>query len=125
MAHGEVAALIQTFDVALAPYPRPDHVFYFSPLKLFEYMACGVPVVATNLGQISEVVRDGETGLLCPPGDHEALVAACERLLEDPDLRSRLGKAAAKEITPATPGTETPPAWSRSPKPSSRSDGSE
>jgi glycosyltransferase involved in cell wall biosynthesis len=98
MAHGEVAALTQTFDVALAPYPRPDHDFYFSPLKLFEYMACGVPVVSTNLGQISEVVREGETGLLCAPGDHEALVAACQRLLEDPDLRSRLGKAAAKEI---------------------------
>ena len=61
-------------------------------------MACGVPVVSTDLGQISEVVREGETGLLCPPGDQEALVAACERLLEDPELRSRLGKAAAKEI---------------------------
>jgi glycosyltransferase involved in cell wall biosynthesis len=98
MAHTEVAALTQTFDVALAPYPRPDHDFYFSPLKLFEYMACGVPVVSTDLGQISEVVREGETGLLCPPGDQEALVAACERLLEDPELRSRLGKAAAKEV---------------------------
>ena len=96
--HEEVAALIRRFDVALAPYPRPDHVFYFSPLKLFEYMACGVPVVATNLGQISEVVREGETGLLCAPGDQGALVAACDRLLEDPGLRSRLGKAAAKEV---------------------------
>jgi glycosyltransferase involved in cell wall biosynthesis len=84
--------------VALAPYSRPDHDFYFSPLKLFEYMACGVPVVAAALGQIEEIVRDGETGLLYPPGEQDALLAACDRLLTDPDLRRRLGWVAAKEI---------------------------
>ena len=98
LPHEEVAALIHRFDVALAPYPRPAHDFYFSPLKLFEYMACGAPVVAASLGQIAEVVRDGETGLLYPPGEFDALVASCERLLEDPDLRRRMGRAAAKEI---------------------------
>lgn len=98
MTHEDVAPLIQTFDIALAPYPRAEHDFYFSPLKLFEYMACGIPVVATDLGQISEVVRDGETGLLCPPGEHGALVDACDRLLRDPQLGSRLGKAAANEV---------------------------
>ncbi len=93
-----MAALIRHFDVALAPYPRPDHDFYFSPLKLFEYMACGVPVVAASLGQIEEVVRDGETGLLYPPDELEALTTACDQLLSDPDLRRRLGSAAAKEV---------------------------
>ncbi len=98
LPHEEVAALIHRFDVALAPYPRPAHDFYFSPLKLFEYMACGAPVVAASLGQIAEVVRDGETGLLYPPGQLDALVASCDRLLEDTDLRRRMGRAAAKEI---------------------------
>ena len=98
LPHEEIAPLIRRFDVALAPYPRPDHDFYFSPLKLFEYMACGVPVVAAGLGQIEEVVRDGETGLLYPPDELNALVEACERLLSDPDLRLRIGSAAAKEI---------------------------
>ena len=98
LPHEEVAALIHQFDVALAPYSRPDHDFYFSPLKLFEYMACGVPVVAAALGQIEEVVRDGETGLLYPAGQQDALLAACERLLSDPDLRRRVGMVAAKEI---------------------------
>jgi glycosyltransferase involved in cell wall biosynthesis len=98
LPHEEVAALIHRFDVALAPYPRPAHDFYFSPLKLFEYLACGAPVVAASLGQIAEVVRHGETGLLYPPGELDALVASCERLLEDPDLRRRMGRAAAKEI---------------------------
>jgi glycosyltransferase involved in cell wall biosynthesis len=98
LSHAEVAALVREFDVALAPYSRPQHDFYFSPLKLFEYMACGVPVVAAALGQIEEVVRDGETGLLYPPGQQDALLAACDRLLSDPDLRRRLGWVAAKEI---------------------------
>lgn len=84
--------------MALAPYPRPGHDFYFSPLKLFEYMACGVPAVAAGLGQIEEVVRDGETSLLYPPEEPNALVEACDRLLSDPDLRRRIGSAAAKEV---------------------------
>lgn len=98
LPHEDVAPVIRLFDVALAPYPRPDHDFYFSPLKLFEYMACGVPVVASALGQIPEVVVDGETGLLYPPEDRDALAQACDRLLSDPDLRQRLGAAATKEV---------------------------
>lgn len=98
LPHQEISELIRQFDVALAPYPVLDHAFYFSPLKLFEYMACGVPVVAAAIGQIAEVVRDGETGLLHPPGDLDALTAACTRLLDDSALGQRLGTAAAAEI---------------------------
>jgi glycosyltransferase involved in cell wall biosynthesis len=98
LAQEEVAALIRHFDIALAPYARLEHPFYFSPLKLFEYMACGVAVVAAELGQIATVVRPGETGLLYPPGDLEALTATCECLLADPGLRGRLGQAAAEQI---------------------------
>lgn len=94
----EIPALLREFAAALAPYPRPEHPFYFSPLKLFEYMACGAPVVASALGQIADIVRDGETGLLCPPGDTDALEAACDRLLSDPALRRRVGLAAAREV---------------------------
>ena len=53
---------------------------------------------AARLGQITEVVRDGETGLLYPHGELDALTAACDRLLADPALRQRLGQAAAKEV---------------------------
>jgi len=93
----EVPPLLRELTAALAPYPRPEHDFYFSPLKIFEYMACGVAIVASSLGQIAEVVRDDETGLLCPPGDLEAFEAACDRLLSEPPLRCRLGEAAARE----------------------------
>jgi glycosyltransferase involved in cell wall biosynthesis len=95
LAHEEVPGVVRLFDVALAPYPSLDHAFYFSPLKLFEYMACGVPVVASHSGQIAEVVRDGETGLLYPPGDLEALTAACARVLGNRKLTAALGQAAA------------------------------
>src|SRR2546428_5910871 len=97
LPHEEVAELIRQFDVALAPYSKPEHAFYFSPLKLFEYMSCGIPVVAAALGQIAEIVRDGETGLLYPPGEMDALIGACDRLLGDPALRQRLAQAAAEE----------------------------
>ena len=98
LLHEEIPSVIRRFDIALAPYPQPDHDFYFSPLKLFEYMACGVPVVAANLGQIPEVIRDGKTGLLYPPGNLDALVARCEKLLGDARLRAIIGKAGARLV---------------------------
>jgi glycosyltransferase involved in cell wall biosynthesis len=63
------------------------------PLSILEAMAAGLPVVASNVGGVSEVVVDGETGLLVPPSDAQSLAAAIERLLEDPVLRQRLGEA--------------------------------
>jgi len=92
--HDRVPGLIRRMDVALAPYPLLEN-FYFSPLKLFEYMAVGTPVVGSRIGQIQEVVRDGETGLLVPPGDPQALVDQIERLRRDQNLREELGRAAA------------------------------
>ena len=98
LMHEDIPDVIRSFDVGLAPYPKHDHDFYFSPLKVFEYMACGIPVVAAKLGQIAEIVRPGKTGLLYPPGNLNALVTGCERLLADDALRQKLGRAAAKLI---------------------------
>lgn len=96
--HEEIGDLIRIFDVALVPYAKLDHPFYFSPLKLFEYMACGIPMVAARVGQISEVVQDGVTGLLYPPGNLDKLTEACEQLLADLELRKKMGEAVAKEV---------------------------
>lgn len=93
--HDAVAPLVREFAVAVAPYPEAAHAFYFSPLKIFEYMACGAPTVAAALGQIAEVVDDGVTGLLHPPGDLDACAAACHALLVDRPRAARLGRAAA------------------------------
>ena len=96
--HEEVPALIREFDVAVAPYPLPAHDFYFSPLKLFEYMGCAAAIAAPRLGQIEEVIRHGETGLLYSPSDPEALADACDRLLSDRALARSLGLKAAAEV---------------------------
>ena len=58
----------------------------------------GSPLVSTDVGAIREIVRDGETGLLVPPGDQVALTSALRRLVLDGDLRARLGAAAAELV---------------------------
>ena len=68
-------------------------------LTAVEAMACGVPIVATTGGALPEVVgRDGETGLLVPPGDPSALAAALGRALDDVELRARLGAAGRQRV---------------------------
>ena len=63
------------------------------PVSVLEAMAAGLPVVATDVGGVAEAVEDGETGLLVPATDAEALARALERLLADGELRRRLGAA--------------------------------
>jgi glycosyltransferase involved in cell wall biosynthesis len=68
-------------------------------LPAIEAMACGVPLVATTGGALPEVVgRDGATGLLVPPGDPSALAGAIGRLLDDADLRRRVGDAGRRRV---------------------------
>jgi glycosyltransferase involved in cell wall biosynthesis len=68
------------------------------PMTILEAMAAGLPVVASSVGGVPEVVVDGETGLVVPPGDPASLAAAIERLLADPALRRRLGGAARERV---------------------------
>lgn len=79
-------------DAGIAPYPLTSR-FYFSPLKVLEYMAAGLPVVASRIGQIAELVGEGRSGILCPAGDAVALADAVDALRRDPALRARLGAA--------------------------------
>jgi glycosyltransferase involved in cell wall biosynthesis len=61
------------------------------PMVLSEAGAAGLPLVSTDVGAISEIVRDGETGVIVPPGDSESLHRALARLVADSELRQRLG----------------------------------
>jgi glycosyltransferase involved in cell wall biosynthesis len=70
-----------------------------TPVSLIEAQAAAVPVVATDVGGTRSVVLDGESGLLSPPGDSAALVAALGRLLDDPSLRRRMGDAGRSHVT--------------------------
>jgi glycosyltransferase involved in cell wall biosynthesis len=97
VSHDAVPALLASMNVAVAPYPQSS-CFYFSPLKVYEYMALGLPVVASRIGQLAEVIQHGHTGLLCPPGEAAGFAEAFERLREDPALGKRLGQAARATV---------------------------
>lgn len=101
IAIDEVPAFLQRMDILLAPYPAVEG-FYFSPLKVFEYLAAGRPVVASRIGQIRELVQDGSSGLLVAPGDVQATAQACLRLIGDPRLRRALGAGARAAAEPHT-----------------------
>lgn len=85
------------FDVAVAPYPPLDR-FYFSPLKIFEYMAAALPIIASRIGDLPNVVREGQTGLLVPPSDPVALAAAIAKLARDPTRARRMGQAGRRLV---------------------------
>jgi glycosyltransferase involved in cell wall biosynthesis len=70
---------------------------WFSPLKLYEYMAAGKAIVASRAGQIAEVIQDGHNGLLVESGDVAALAQALLKLLKDPVKRERLGQNAREQ----------------------------
>lgn len=86
----EIPGWLASMHVAVAPYPALDN-FYFSPLKLFEYLAAGLPTVASRIGQVMELLREGETGLLVTPGDATSLCSTLARLRADASLRAQLG----------------------------------
>jgi len=88
----EIPGWLASMDVAVAPYP-PAAGFYFSPLKVYEYMAAGLPVVASRIGQLRTVIRSGFNGVLCPPGDERALAEALDGLGRNRGLRAAMGRA--------------------------------
>jgi glycosyltransferase involved in cell wall biosynthesis len=93
-------AYLAAMDITVAPYPALDE-FYFSPLKLFEYMAAGRAVVASRVGQVVDLLVDGETGLLFDPGEEGGLVDRIQRLRQDATLRRELGRAASRLVRSA------------------------
>lgn len=94
-----IAQILAEADILAAPsVPASDGRREGIPVVLMEAMACGVPVAASDLSGIPELVEHGETGLLVPPGDSTALADALQRLASDPQLRRRLAAAARDKI---------------------------
>jgi glycosyltransferase involved in cell wall biosynthesis len=89
----DAPSLLCAFDVCALPSTTEG-----LPIVLLEAMAAGVPVVATPVGGVPELVSDGETGLLVPPGDAEALAAAIGRLLAEPETARRLAANARARV---------------------------
>ena len=92
----EIPLLLEKVDVAVAPYP--DLVdFYFSPLKLLEYMAAGKSIVASRIGQVAQILTHEKNALLVPPGDSHALALALSTLYQSPAMAKSLGLKARSE----------------------------
>ncbi len=95
--HNQIPEFIAAMDIAVAPY-LPQENFYFSPIKIFEYMAAGKAVVAGRIGQVAYLVEHKKTGWLYPPGDVTALTRALRHLLKQPGLVQRLGQRARRKV---------------------------
>ncbi|NQT27208.1 glycosyltransferase family 4 protein [candidate division KSB1 bacterium] len=107
----EMSIHIAAMDIVLALYPNLP-LFYYSPVKVFEYMAAGKAVVATQIGQIAELVRDKENGLLCHPDDFDGMVQNLNTFIENPDLRKQLGQRAYETIQQYHSWKQKGEAWS-------------
>ncbi len=91
----DVPAQLRAASILVLPNtPSAISERYTSPLKLFEYMALGRPIIASDLPAIREVLTDGETAILVAPGNPAALAAAITRLVAEPVLAARLASAA-------------------------------
>ncbi|MCR4404994.1 MAG: glycosyltransferase [Candidatus Acetothermia bacterium] len=91
--HDEIPTILAITDVFVLP-----SLWEGLPTAIIEAMAAGCPVVGTAVGGMPELVIEGETGFLVPPGDPGALAERLELLLQDPALRNRLGEASADRV---------------------------
>jgi len=88
---------LAALDVGTMPFPSTPHFAHCaSPMKMFEYLAAGLPIVASDLPALAEVLVHGETALLTPPADVEALAFALRRLRDEQELRTSLAGAARR-----------------------------
>jgi glycosyltransferase involved in cell wall biosynthesis len=97
--HSEVARWMKACDVCAIPSP-PSRFFsrYVSPMKLFEYLAVGVPIVATDLPAHREVIRDGENGILVQPQNPVAIAEGIIKIMLDAQLAARLSIAGQQTV---------------------------
>ena len=99
LTRAAVADELRRADVLVAPsVPTREGRREGIPVVLMEAMSSGLPVVASAISGIPELVEDGVSGLLVPPSDAAAIAAALRRLAADPPLRDRLGRAARRRV---------------------------
>jgi glycosyltransferase involved in cell wall biosynthesis len=94
ISQSDVPRWLRSFDACLLLADSDD--FHYSPLKLYEYMGCGRPVVAAAVGEVRSVVSDNRSGMLVPPKDPGAVVEALCRLAGDQALRHKMGAEARR-----------------------------
>lgn len=92
LEHEQIPRLLAECDAAVAPYPSRD--FGFSPLKVFEYMACGLPTIVSDVPSTKEIVEHEVNGILVPAGDADELSEAIVRLFDDVALARKIRRGA-------------------------------
>src|SRR5262249_45743151 len=92
---GDVAQLLHASDMVVLP---SHDVVETLPLSLLEAMACGIPVIASRVGSVPEVVSHGETGLLIEPGSAVELAAAIAATLDAPEAAKRRAELARRRV---------------------------
>ena len=112
LPHDETQRRLADYDIALAPYSSvvrgahtPGHESlsdWMSPLKIFEYMAAGLPIVSSDLPVLREILEPGRDALMTPPGDAKALGRAVRELAIDPGQRLRLARSAHARLASHT-----------------------
>lgn len=108
MSYEDTQQRLPQYDIALAPYgsvvrgvrtPKHESLApWMSPLKLFEYMGAGLPIVTSDLPVLKEILQDGVTALMPPPDDPSGHAAAIRTLATDGDLRLRLARSAQSHL---------------------------
>jgi glycosyltransferase involved in cell wall biosynthesis len=98
LSHSDAVKALASCDMLVSPHvAASDTPFFGSPTKLFEFMAIGLPIVASDLEQIGEILRDGKTAALVEPGNIEDLVRGINHVLALPDRGKSLGEEAMFE----------------------------
>ena len=103
--NSEVPMWLRALDVATLPYPPPDELptaQSMSPLKLFEYMAAPVPIVASDLPALRDILRHDDNAMLTPPRDPGALAAALASLLRDRGRAKAIADRARTDVAEYT-----------------------
>lgn len=100
----QVPKLLSTATLGVAPFNTAPHPalraagFFWSPLKIYEYMAAGLPVVTANIAPLNTVIREGSEGILFREGDSADMAAAIARLLDDPQAAQAMGQRARERV---------------------------
>lgn len=103
VSYKEVPSFINASDILVAPYnPGKSEMRrrygIGSPLKIFEYMACAKPLIATSVKPITDVIHDGLNGVLVPPGDIDSLREALMKLIENAPMAESIASRARKDV---------------------------
>lgn len=94
----EVRRILATADIGLLPlWDAPVHQARH-PLKLLEYLASGLMVITNKVGEAARQIKDGENGILCPPGDIDCLAEKVRMILENPHLAQKISKKATVSV---------------------------